>query len=351
MSIRSRLIVAVLAAVLLARPGLAIVITPTFDTSITSDPNAAAIEAAIQAAIQVYEARFSDPITVTIKFQEMSSGLGESSWSYYNISYTQFRAALAGDASDIADTTALAHLPSTTNNPASGTANVRVKTANIRALGIAGSFPSGLPGGVDGIIMLNTGITNYTRTSIDPNKYDLRAVVMHEMDEVLGLGSSLDAGSSNPLPEDLFRYTSSGARSFTASGDNAYFSIDGVTDLARFNQNVISSGGDYGDWWSCNNLANCPHVAQVQDAWATPDTTPNLNIELIALDVIGYNLTAASGCLFPADFNCSGSLTVQDIFDFLTAWFAGSSSADFNHLNGLSVQDIFDFLTAWFTGC
>jgi hypothetical protein len=53
----------------------------------------------------------------------------------------------------------------------------------------------------------------------------------------------------------------------------------------------------------------------------------------------------------PADFNNIGGLTVQDIFDFLTAWFAGDTHADFNHVNGLEVQDIFAFLGAWFAGC
>ena len=43
-------------------------------------------------------------------------------------------------------------------------------------------------------------------------------------------------------------------------------------------------------------------------------------------------------------------LSVQDIFDFLNAWFSNDSAADFNG-NGLSVQDIFDFLNAWFAGC
>jgi hypothetical protein len=52
-----------------------------------------------------------------------------------------------------------------------------------------------------------------------------------------------------------------------------------------------------------------------------------------------------------ADFNGVGGLSVQDIFDFLAAWFAGSPSADFNGVNGLEVQDIFDFLGAWFAGC
>jgi hypothetical protein len=52
----------------------------------------------------------------------------------------------------------------------------------------------------------------------------------------------------------------------------------------------------------------------------------------------------------PGDFNESGALEVQDIFDFLNAWFAGNPSADFNG-GGLAVQDIFDFLNAWFAGC
>ena len=51
-------------------------IIPTFDSSITSDPNSATIEATIEAAIAVYAQTFSDPITVSIMFQEMSSGLG-----------------------------------------------------------------------------------------------------------------------------------------------------------------------------------------------------------------------------------------------------------------------------------
>ncbi len=60
-------------------------------------------------------------------------------------------------------------------------------------------------------------------------------------------------------------------------------------------------------------------------------------------------LESVPGCA--ADFNGDGALSVQDIFDFLGAWFAGTPSADFNGIGGLSVQDIFDFLGAWFAGC
>ena len=53
----------------------------------------------------------------------------------------------------------------------------------------------------------------------------------------------------------------------------------------------------------------------------------------------------------PANYNGTGGVSVQDIFDFLSAWFASSTTADFNGAGGVSVQDIFDFLSAWFAGC
>jgi hypothetical protein len=53
----------------------------------------------------------------------------------------------------------------------------------------------------------------------------------------------------------------------------------------------------------------------------------------------------------PADFNASGTTNVQDIFDFLAAWFAADPRANINGVGGVTVQDIFDFLAAWFAGC
>ncbi len=50
------------------------------------------------------------------------------------------------------------------------------------------------------------------------------------------------------------------------------------------------------------------------------------------------------------NFNQTGGISVQDIFDFLSAYFASSTAADLS-ANGISVQDIFDFLSAYFAGC
>lgn len=59
-------------------------------------------------------------------------------------------------------------------------------------------------------------------------------------------------------------------------------------------------------------------------------------------DLTGYPIC-------PADWDASGTVSVQDIFAYLSSWF--SNDGDFNNDHATNVQDIFDFLAAWFTGC
>ena len=62
---------------------------------------------------------------------------------------------------------------------------------------------------------------------------------------------------------------------------------------------------------------------------------------------------AKAPCCF-ADFNKTGGVTVQDIFDFLSAWFAKSPFATVGgdgSGGAPTVQSIFDFLGAWFSKC
>jgi hypothetical protein len=51
-----------------------------------------------------------------------------------------------------------------------------------------------------------------------------------------------------------------------------------------------------------------------------------------------------------ADFNHTGGVTVQDVFDYLISFFGNGFQADTNG-SGLSVQDLFDYLSAYFAGC
>ncbi len=52
-----------------------------------------------------------------------------------------------------------------------------------------------------------------------------------------------------------------------------------------------------------------------------------------------------------ANFNGVSGVTVQDLFDFLAAYFAGSLDADATRDNSVTVQDLFAFLNVWFAGC
>ncbi len=51
------------------------------------------------------------------------------------------------------------------------------------------------------------------------------------------------------------------------------------------------------------------------------------------------------------DVNRSGTITVQDIFDFLALYFTNDLGADYNNTFTVTVQDIFDFLAGYFAGC
>ena len=271
-------------------------IIPTFDSSITSDPNAAAIEGTINLAILFYDTTFTTataaPIGVTIDFKAVTSGLGESQTTLYDVGYQAFINSLtAASSGDSTDSTALAHLPAGAINPVNGNTDFLVKTANLKALGFNGaSFPP--IGGFDGVISLNTQLT----TPGSPGsslQFSLLTTTEHEIDEVLGLGSSLP-DFTNPSPEDLFRYAANGTRSFTTNSTaQAFFSLNGTTDLAQFdNQN---DGGDFADWQS-NPLPNGVQP-KVQDAFATAGANVSLSsgsVEAVALDAIGYNFAAAN---------------------------------------------------------
>jgi len=269
-----------------AMPAHALTIDPTFDSTITSDPNAAAIEGVINLAITAYQTDFTDPITVPITFQEMSSGLGQSNFSLFDVPYATFSTALTADAKTPNDAIAIAKNPIAAFNPVTGTADILAKPANLDALGIAHPAVTS-----DGTIGLNTHITDVGSPGTS-GQYSLIATAEHEMDEILGLGSTLGLKlaspfNNDPSSEDLFRYDSSGNRSFDLSGSvQSYFSIDGTTDLAQYDNQA--DGGDYGDWQS--NPLPGGVVPQVQDAFGTPGAHPSLGIELTALDVIGYDL-------------------------------------------------------------
>ncbi len=156
----------------------------------------------------------------------------------------------------------------------------------------------------------------------------------------------------------------SGACAGTYQGDGTSCTPNPCV-AATYTVSVLRTGTGFGTVTSTPGTIICPSTCDGVFAHGTAvsfTATPNSGSRFVgwsgacsgsgacAQTVTGpLSISAEFRC--NADFNTSGALTVQDIFDFLAAWFAGTPSADFNNSGGLTVQDIFDFLSAWFAGC
>lgn len=278
---------------------IGLVITPTFDISITGNLKSAAIQSVINQAIAKYQSLFKDAITVSILFRYsnkapngtlLGTGVSRSDFPIYFIAWSTFINALKADAKTANDTAATASLPA-----GALSTNIAVSSANGRAVGQItppGMFADGtvaIGGPYDGIVTLNSGISYAFTRPPSSSSYDAQRQVQHETDEVLGLGSRLNLGGSNLRPQDLFSWSSAGQRNLTSSGTR-YFSINsGTTNVVNFNQN--SSAFDFGDWLS-STICPQPHP-YVQNAFGCPGQYSDVTAsspEGINLDVIGYDL-------------------------------------------------------------
>ncbi len=103
---------------------------------------------------------------------------------------------------------------------------------------------------------------------------------------------------------------------------------------------VVSSFGTGPGWLNVSD--NGQHVIFIANLLATVPPRPNT-----AGTVSGAFLVT----ICPADVNGSGTVTVQDIFDFLALYFVNDLRADYNLSGAISVQDIFDYLVDYFAGC
>jgi hypothetical protein len=292
-----------------------LIIHATFDSSITGNPNAAAIEAMINRAISIYESLFRDPITIQILFRYAATApngtplptgtISQSDTVTYLIPWNTAVDALRADATTGNDNLAIASLPGSALS-----ANVQPSSANGRAVG--GDTPPamfangtiGNGGPYDGIVTLNSAVPyQFTRPTTSGN-FDAQRSTEHEIDEVMGLGSRLGNNLNDLRPQDVFSWSSPGHRNITSSGTRFFSINDGVTNLVNFNQNP---GGDFGDWLS----TGCPQAhPYVQNAFVCTGQSADIaatSPEGINLDIIGYDLTNAPPSAPGAyDFNSDG---------------------------------------------
>ena len=280
-------------------PTTGLIIHATFDSSITNNPNAAAIEAMINRAVSIHESLFSDPITVEIRFRYATTApdgtplptgtISQSDFVYYPVPWSDYVNALRADAKTSNDNLAIANLPGSALS-----ANVLPASANGRSVGQntpPAMFANGTVGNggpYDGIVTLNSADPYQFARPTSSGNFDAQRAIEHEMDEVMGLGSGLNVSGNDLRPQDLFSWSSAGHRNLSSAGTR-YFSINGgSTNIVNFNQD---SHGDFGDWLS----TDCPQATPyVQNAFGCTGQSSDIaatSPEGITLDVIGYDLS------------------------------------------------------------
>jgi hypothetical protein len=281
-----------------------LVIIPTFDSTITSDPRSSAIQAMIISAIQRYQTLFSDPVTVSIRFRysgvhlegDPMGGQGACSNSgLYQLPWNTYIGALQADGKTANDTNAQSSIPTSALSTKILTTSALGRAVGLETLPVMfadGSIGDG--GQYDGIITLNSLKPQQFTRPVAAGNVDAEMFTEHEIDEVLGMGSHLGGPAPEQLaPMDLFSWASLNARNTSASGQR-FFSIDrGLHFLAQFNQDP---GGDFGDW---DSDTVCPATRlYVQNAFNClgPGTDISMTSpEGMALDVIGYDLITDNG--------------------------------------------------------
>lgn len=313
--------------------------------------------AAFEAAAARWSNVFTDPITIRLDvgFSALGTGILGSTGSTANqINYTGLQGLLALDRSSTRDNSAVRNLPGAplayvSNEPGTCPPNgpdcgpidsrvrvidadnttdnnfIRINTANVKALGIAPVYNATTnPLGRDGTVRFSTLFNfDYDPTDgIGAGLIDFVGVATHEIGHALGFVSGVDTADINGLPGvalpgragldniaygstlDLYRYdafpfsTSERVLSWAAGGSPCLSLDSGRTCIAPLSTGSLNGDRRQASHWKDDILLGITPPLGIMDPTATgplgdrPFQRITRN-DLIAFDVIGYNLFAA----------------------------------------------------------
>jgi hypothetical protein len=68
-----------------------------------------------------------------------------------------------------------------------------------------------------------------------------------------------------------------------------------------------------------------------------------------SVQIVGIDIPSMPTCR--VDYDNNGSVSLDDVFQFINGWFAQAPAADYDNSTTFTIDDIFQFINAWFTGC
>lgn len=298
--------------------GTGMEICVTYDSSITSLPNASTVEASFNTVTQQFSNALTNQASIGIY---VSSGMIAPSNPYVGAkSLSSGDVSGSYDVTDVMGSSAAASFTNTTaalaaagdrNLPSidpTGGKTYYMPQAEVKALALSpSSYSTSSP--YDGYIGFSSSLTFYYGTTPVSGNYSFQAAAQHEIEEVLGRTSTLNNSAAaaqylqqaNPL--DLFRYSAPGTSASFSENASAYLSTNGgTTPLGTVDS--TSTGGDRSDWSTATGSTN-----DAQNTNLVTGTNQGLSVsDGMVLQGLGYKVSPNNGAgLFLAANNPTGA--------------------------------------------